>query len=46
MYGGIFPEITAFSIDVVGGGKQGETEYERSVAERGDPDGAHPGGYS
>ena len=46
MYRGIFSEVTAFSIDVVEGGKQSGTKYESGITERSDPDSVHPGGYS
>ena len=46
MYQGILSQISAFFIDIVGGGKKSEYKDETSVAKRGDPNSAHPGGYS
>ena len=46
MYGGIFPEITAFSVDVVRGGKQSNTKDQGGIADGRNPDQVHPGGYS
>ena len=46
MYRRVISEVTAFGVDVVGGGEESETEYQASVAERRNPNRAHPGGYS
>ena len=46
MYRGVFSKVSAFRVDVVGGGEQGEAEYESGVAEGRNPDHVHPGGYS
>ena len=39
-------EVAAFSVYVVRGGEQGEAEHETGIAERRNPNWAHPGGYS
>ena len=46
MYWGVVTEVATFSIDVVRGGEQGETEYKAGITKRRDPNWAHPGGYS
>ena len=46
MYRGMFLEVSAFFVDVVGGAEQGNGEYEGGIAKGRDPNRAHPGGYS
>ena len=46
MYWGMFFEVSAFLVDIVGGAEQGNDEYKGSVATGRDPNRAHPGGYS
>ena len=46
MYWRVISEVATFGVDVVGGRKEGDTEDEGGVADRRNPNCAHPGGYS
>ena len=43
---GVVTQIPSLGVNVVGGGTEGETKDQTSVAERRNPNRAHPGGYS
>ena len=46
MYQGVIAKVSAFGIDIVGGGEESEAENKAGVTDGRNPNRAHPGGYS
>ena len=46
MHQGVITKVSAFGIDIVGGGEESEAENKAGVTDGRNPNRAHPGGYS